>query len=208
MTVHEPMTVLTDLLLTGWCGYLGGRLLIRARDRAPRWWGVAFCASAVAALSGGLWHGLAPQLAAPLAALLWSLTLWAIGVASAGFLVAAAHATLPPRPARWLILVAGGKLLFYLFWSAGRDDFLPALLDYAPTLLLVLLLFAWRYRSERAAAAPWVGAGILTAFLAAAVQAARLAPHPSFNHNDLYHLLQLLAFWLLYRGGLRLRDQK
>ena len=206
--MHEPMTVLTDLLLTGWCGYLGARLLAGGAGRAQRWWGTAFCASAVAALCGGLWHALAPQLAAPLAALLWSATLWAIGFASAGFLLAAARATLSPRPARWLRWIALGKLLLYLLWSLGRDDFLPALLDYAPTLLLVLLLFAWRYRQTRLAAAPWVCAGIFTAFAAATVQAARLAPHPAFNHNDLYHLLQLLAFWLLFRGGRLLRDQK
>lgn len=209
MTLSEPMTLVTDLLLSAWCFGLGLRLSLTGLGeglRARRWWSMAFFASALAALSGGLWHGLVTSLPAALAAALWTLTLWSIGVASAAFLVAAAHAALARRGAQVLAGLALFKLLIYAIASVGRDDFLPALLDYAPTLLLVLALFCWRYWSTREPAAPAVVAGILVAFLAAGVQAARLAPHPSFNHNDLYHLLQMLAFWFLYCGGQRLRD--
>jgi hypothetical protein len=38
------------------------------------------------------------------------------------------------------------------------------------------------------------------------VQAAKLAPHPGFNHNDLYHVMQIVAMVLLYRGARRLTD--
>ena len=208
MTINEPMTLLTDLLLSGWTLYLGVRLTSSGGGTAQRWWGAAFLAATAAAALGGLWHGFVHQLPVATAAWLWTSTLWAIGAASACFLVAAAYAVLGPHWRRWLTVLAGVKLALYLVLSLGRDDFLPALLDYAPTLLLVLLLFAWRYRSVREASAPWVGAGIVTAFIAAAVQAAQLAPHPAFNHNDLYHLLQMLAFWLLYRGGMLLQDRQ
>jgi hypothetical protein len=36
---------------------------------------------------------------------------------------------------------------------------------------------------------------------AAGVQAMHLAPHPGFNHNDLYHVMQIAAMWLFYRGA-------
>jgi hypothetical protein len=38
------------------------------------------------------------------------------------------------------------------------------------------------------------------------VQATGLAPHPNFNHNDLYHVIQIAAMVLLYRGARRLSD--
>jgi hypothetical protein len=37
--------------------------------------------------------------------------------------------------------------------------------------------------------------------LAALVQQSGLTLHRNFNHNDLYHVIQLVALWLLYRGG-------
>jgi len=40
---------------------------------------------------------------------------------------------------------------------------------------------------------------------AALVQAFRLAPHPQFNHNDLFHVVQMGALYLLYRGGMLFR---
>jgi hypothetical protein len=38
--------------------------------------------------------------------------------------------------------------------------------------------------------------------IGAIVQQQRLALHQHFNHNDLYHLIQIAGLWLLYRGGL------
>jgi hypothetical protein len=40
--------------------------------------------------------------------------------------------------------------------------------------------------------------------LAAGIQASGFAPHPRFNHNDLYHLIQIGAMLLLYSGARRL----
>ncbi|MFA5516389.1 MAG: hypothetical protein WDA20_08890, partial [Desulfuromonadales bacterium] len=60
---------------------------------------------------------------------------------------------------------------------------------------------------RRRPAAGWIAGGILVSFVAAGVQATRLAPHPFFNHNDLYHIIQIGAFYLLYRGGRLLADR-
>jgi len=40
------------------------------------------------------------------------------------------------------------------------------------------------------------------------VQHGRLAPHPAFNHNDLFHVIQTLGLWLFYAGGRTLADQR
>jgi hypothetical protein len=43
--------------------------------------------------------------------------------------------------------------------------------------------------------------------LAAAVQASGFALHRHFNHNDLYHVVQIAAMVLFYTGARRLRDR-
>jgi hypothetical protein len=44
--------------------------------------------------------------------------------------------------------------------------------------------------------------------VAALIQVLRIAPHPQFNHNDLFHVVQTGALYLLYRGGLLMRDAR
>jgi hypothetical protein len=46
------------------------------------------------------------------------------------------------------------------------------------------------------------------AVVAGIIQWARLAPHARFNHNDLFHVVQMASLYLLYRGGLLLRDMQ
>ena len=53
-----------------------------------------------------------------------------------------------------------------------------------------------------------VGAGVLLSVVAAAFQHGGFDLHRYFNHNDLYHVVQLGAFLLLYKGGLRMRDAR
>jgi hypothetical protein len=52
----------------------------------------------------------------------------------------------------------------------------------------------------------WIVTGVAVSALGALVQASGLAPHRHFNHNDLYHVIQLAAMFLLYRGARRLTD--
>jgi uncharacterized membrane protein HdeD (DUF308 family) len=47
----------------------------------------------------------------------------------------------------------------------------------------------------------WVLGGVLVSALAGWIQVAGPDLHPSFNHNDLYHVVQAPGLWLLYRGG-------
>jgi hypothetical protein len=48
---------------------------------------------------------------------------------------------------------------------------------------------------------------VLVSLVAAIVQARRLAPHRQFNHNDLYHVIQMVALYAFYRGGTLLLDR-
>ena len=47
----------------------------------------------------------------------------------------------------------------------------------------------------------WIVGGILLSFVGAAIQQSGVSLHQHFNHNDLFHVVQMVAFYLLYRGG-------
>jgi hypothetical protein len=46
----------------------------------------------------------------------------------------------------------------------------------------------------------WLKRGLTVSVIGLVVQKLGLAPSPYFNHNDLYHLIQIVGFWCLYQG--------
>jgi hypothetical protein len=47
----------------------------------------------------------------------------------------------------------------------------------------------------------WLRAGILLTFVGVAIQRSGFSPAANFNHNDLYHCIQTVAFYLLFRAA-------
>jgi hypothetical protein len=56
----------------------------------------------------------------------------------------------------------------------------------------------WKRHSAKAW---WLRAGLWITVAGLAIQQTGLAIHPSFNHNDLFHCLQTVALYFLYRGA-------
>ena len=176
------MTVLTDYALAGVSAWLGFRLL-----GSSRFWALAFFALELAALLGGTWHGFFKS------DLLWKATTLSVGVASFGMIVGSALATTTGVARRFLVGFAALKLLAYTVWMLGHDDFIWVIADTASALLIVGLLHLWRRNG-------WMLAGVAVSILAGMAQASGLALHEHFNHNDLYHVIQIIAMFLFYRG--------
>jgi hypothetical protein len=105
---------------------------------------------------------------------------------------------------RWLLGLAVGKFIAYGTIVAKRDDYSVVVIDYGASMLGMAALATAAWWRGGAAAAPLLVAGVAVSAIAAVVQVRKIAPHPRFNHNDLYHLIQIAALYLFYLGGLRL----
>jgi hypothetical protein len=53
----------------------------------------------------------------------------------------------------------------------------------------------------------WIILGALTTVAGLIVQGTGFRSHRNFNHNDLYHIIQIAAFYFLFRGACTLRDR-
>jgi hypothetical protein len=203
--IAEPMTMLTDYLLAGVTTWLAW-LLFRSREgrRARALWTLAFAALALAALLGGTWHGFGPRFPELALVLVWKVTVLSVGVASFGMLAGSALATTPPAVAKALVAVAAVKLAAYSGWILFHSEYVYVIVDTGAALAAVAALHAAAMIRGGERASPWILAGVGVSVLAAAVQASGFAPHPHFNHNDLYHVIQIGAMLLLYSGARRL----
>lgn len=187
----EPTTAITDFLLAAVAIVLAWRCV---RDSVSRkMWGMAFFFTGIAALAGGIYHS-TPS------ALVWKVTTFSVGVATFFLIDAAARATISRRSAQILEVVAGIQLAAYLVWMATHDEFTYVIADYGSGMLCVAILYAIAL-PRIPVAAKFVLASIAVAAIGAYVQAAGITLHRNFNHNDLYHVIQMVSLLLLYRGA-------
>jgi uncharacterized protein DUF6962 len=178
----EPTTLLTDYALGAVSVALGVKLI-----RHSKLWALAFLALAAAAFLGGTWHGLWQS------ELLWKATTLSVGVASFGMVAGSAFLTTTGAMRHLLVIFAALKCLAYTVWMLGHDDFIWVVADTGIALALVGLMHLERFNG-------WMLAGVAVSLLAGLVQASGVALHPRFNHNDFYHVIQIAAMFLFYRG--------
>ncbi len=199
MTVHEPATLVTDLLLGGFAGWLAWRLrgAMPAANLAARWWSAALALTAVSALVGGLYHGFALNFAATVVRVWWSGTLLTICLMSAAMALSLLHEAVPSRrQGLWRLLIVA-KLAVGAIAAMVHPRFVVVIADYGLTLLVwaaVAFALARPWRREMLA-------GVGLSGVAAVVQQMRWGVSAQFNHNDVYHVIQAAALFLFYRAA-------
>ena len=197
--ISEPMTLATDYLLAAAAGVMAALVLRKAgAEDSRRWWGVAFIALALAAALGGTHHGFRLEA-------LWKPTLLVLGVASTGMVAGSAVATTRGMGRLALLALAAAKLVLYWLWVWRDDRFIWAIADTGAAFVLVALLHTLRWRAPGSRS---ILGGVALSIAAAAVQASGVDLHRHFNHNDLYHLVQLGALLAYYQGVRVLVDRR
>jgi len=105
---------------------------------------------------------------------------------------------------RWraiLLAAAATKFMLYAIWMIEHNEFKFVIYDYGTSMIAILALHAWTLWAIGKRGGGWIISGVLVSFGAAAIQRSGLSLHSYFNHNDLFHAVQMAAFYLFYRGG-------
>jgi hypothetical protein len=190
----EPMTTLTDYGIALEAGIFAGLILYR---NPQAWlWAVAFGGVAIAAVCGGTYHGFMLPMGMQVG--LWRVMTVALAVASASMLAAAVR-QLPRGTWIWGWGAIGLKTTLYLSWTAKHPHFFYIVADYLSAMVVVAVVQGIIWRQAKLGAR-WMILGVVGSFIAAGIQGLRLNLSASLNHNDLYHLAQMVALYFLYRG--------
>lgn len=192
-SLTEPATALTDYLMAVLAVCFTVDLGRRAAQRGTtRWWSLAFAFLGASALAGGTFHGFQESLAPRLAQGLWRAGLAAASLTSFATMRAVAMQWLESRRQAVWPGVAAFKLAASLVAGALHPEFVVVLADFGLTTLFALGAgIAGRARNPRAFRA--LSAGVALFALGALVQQTGLSPRPAFNHNDLFHVIQILG---------------
>ena len=202
--IAEPDVALTDYALVLET-FLFGLWLCRsdASNSLKAWFVILFWSISMAALVGGTVHGFFTDPQSAIARVSWSLTMIFLGLTALSEYGIAAHLLLTRRLSNILIFCA---VLIFLLYAAivlfRNATFRIAVIDYVGGVILLSIGFLRLYSQDRNRAALTGIAGLLLTLAASAVQQAHISISPHyFNHNALYHLLEGIALFMIYRAG-------
>src|SRR5262249_10925963 len=170
-----------------------------------RLWVAAFFLTAVGALTGAARHALFEETSSLERHRLWSATYLVLGLANLAFLAGLLRAV-PRGP--WVrlalaVLCVRAAAFSALLLAAPSHGLVIA--DFALSLAMILAL-TLVLLVKRDDGGGWLLAGLAVSAAGALVQALRLGPLGIFNHNDLFHVIQMGGLWLFYRAGRRFWD--
>ncbi len=199
--ISEPMTLLTDYLLAGISGYAGWILFQRSSNQcSQRAWAIAFFALMLGAFAGGSYHGFFES------PVLWKITLLIIGFSNFFMLAGSLFSTTSKNVCRSLLILSAAKLFIYSGWILYHDEFLTVILDSAASMGVITVLHGLAIVRDRDLGSKWIIGGVCISIVASIIQASHFAIASGFNHNDLYHVIQIIAVSLFYQGARRLKD--
>jgi hypothetical protein len=207
--ITEAATMLTDFAIAA----IGVAVSVatahgaeQSGDVAQRIWAASFAFAAIAAAIGGVVHGFVLHMTVTTKDALWKATQYVMGLTGLSIFAAAVVAFTGGATQTWLIGVAAAKFAAYAAVVWRRDDYAIVVADYGTSMIALCALAVVGWTRTGAAAPPWLIAGVAVSAVAAFIQIKKVSPHPRFNHNDLYHVVQIAALYLFYRGGILLVD--
>lgn len=198
--LHEIVVGITDYLLALECGFFAWLLRPRGADRVAALFAAFFGVTALASLTGGTSHLFFPDATSLASDLLWKATVLALGgTAFAAWSAGASLLFTQPLQGRIARLAAAEFALYAIYVVAIDDRYRVAIANYIPAALFLGLAFALRYRAQRTRPALAGLAGLALTAIAALMQRMGAEVHPLyFNHNATYHLVQGIAFFLIF----------
>jgi hypothetical protein len=208
--ITEPMTVLTNAVLAVAAFVLATRLAYHSAAQGSASGGciaAALLATSFSAVLGAIAHGVDPAFDAALRARFWRGALYATGFIGATTMASVAFFAAKGSARTVILVLAGLKLVAFIARVARRPEFRVAAADYGGALAVLFAGAVYAAFRWRAPGASWLIGGVLISLVAAVVQARRVGFHRHFNHNDLFHVVQLVALYAVYRGGVLVVDR-
>jgi hypothetical protein len=203
MKLAEPATTITDYILSAETFFFAVLLLKEGVSRSQNsvlLWGAAFAAIATAALAGGTFHGF-HDMNPFIRATLWKITVFSIGFSCLCMLSGTVLAVPVPSQKLILLIILANFVAFSIF-MIFRNDYKYVVYNSLLAMFGVLALLAFFHPTGT----KWIFLAVLISFAAAGIQRSGLTLHKHFNHNDLYHVIQMAAMFVFYKGAVLLSD--
>ena len=201
---YSLTTAITNYMMGSIGLYLGWQTLQIQDSLFHILWACSFFSLSLGAFLGGSHYVFGPRLPNYITKVIWMLTLIFVGIT--GLFLAGSAATFYINETGKFGLMLGSAILVikYVLGLNKNDTFHYAIKFYVTLIILALIGFIPAFFSLGYTGALQIVIGLLVNLSAAGVQASGLTLHKHFNHNDLFHVIQIMGMILIYRGGLEI----
>lgn len=200
------VTAITNFILACEAFFIAG--LLFATPKSPHsaaWcWQLAVLTLATSALVGGIDHGFFETYGpTPTRKIIEHFNWFLLGVLTLLMFLTAVRQFLKISTQKLGFITAFAQLAIYTLLILVTDNFRIAILNYAPIMLLLLIL---NIHGLRRGLGSWAMiAGIMIGFLASGVQLAGIDIFSPVDRNGLYHIGMMGALVMFYMAGKRLK---
>jgi hypothetical protein len=201
------ITSITNFILASEIFLFAGLLLGKdiKRISAASFWGAALLFLGLGALFGGINHGFfeISEERADMQKVAQQLTWISLGIMTFFIFLTAAFQFWSHKVRRIIIIVASIQLLGYAVAITFINNFLIVILNYAPVMLLFLILQFIGLKDGRGSILLIIG--IIIGGIASGLQAGKVDYFSPLDRNGLYHVVMMVSAVFLYLGGLKLK---
>lgn len=208
--IDEPVTTVTDLLVSGVCFVAFYRLRERKiPGRTQLYFRLYFLLMAIATLLGGvIGHGFLYALSFP-----WKLPGWIVSMLSVALIerssIERAKPLIDPRVGRFFLILNIIELLTIMTVTMSTLNFKWVEFHSGYGLLAIVLpfhLYTWYKTRDKGSLAIIIA--VIVASCAALVFMNKISIHTWFNYLDISHVMMAIAAYVFYKGAILLQNQK
>jgi hypothetical protein len=193
-TLHEPITVLTDLVLSGFCLYLS----FKTGKSYAKFWSAFFLTMSFATLIGALGHGLYIDKN--------NILQWisrTAGIVSVFWgEIASVMMLLKSRIRSILVVLVSLQLAIAIAFILQRNEFKVVVTNGSIGFGLVVALVQIYLIFKGHLGSKYILAGIAVNAIAGLIHKFQIAPSKWFNHNDLGHVIMIFGLYFIAKGAL------
>jgi len=202
--LYEPTTAITDYIIFILGIIFGGLTISIQNSQFHQLWGASFISIGIGAFFGGTSHGFGPKMKGIYRKVLWRITIIFIGISGIFMAMSSSLFFITENGKYALFITAGVLLILYLLKIRKQDSFRSAVTFYMPLLGVTLVGFSMAFYFQNITGTLFITIGLIVCITGSLTQLLKISLHEKFNHNDLFHVIQMLGMYLMYRGGMEI----
>ena len=161
----------------------------------------SFYAVAAGSIIGSIFHGFGPHFSKLMREWIWKGVLASMGFTIFFLLMAGVSAIMSYDSYRIIIWVAVIGLVLYGWQTVNFSGFGHSVKFIAIGMIFIFTAFATLYWRLAHPGSGYLFAGALLTVASGSLWTTGWSIHKQFNHNDLFHVIQMICLWFLYQGG-------
>lgn len=173
------------------------------KNNSSKYWKLVFLFLSISALAGGAHHGFKNLWSQEMDFYSWKLTLLSIGGVSLSLAFEGIYRLKTKYKSLLRTLFTIKSTIYFSIILMYADHFFIVICEYLPNLLFLLFISIYLFFKERMQTHLYIIFGVIISLIAAAIQVSGIDLHEHFNHNDLYHTVQIIGLIFYYKSARR-----